>query len=450
MQGRGASMVCKPYSQCAFDVTCTRWARVFFSLVVITLWAIYPALAHGTSPSIQIVAANQNGSANNGQVQLGVSINLSTNIIDSTNGSRVWQLQGAGTLAPGGTGSGWAIYTPPYVMPSNPNVTITVSMASGPALTASYKITLVNPLPTVEWTTPPQATSGAVTLVTLNGAGFVPGTVLTTSIGKATTTYKSPTSVTAEITLPAGAAGNVSLTPKNPTPGGGTGAAYQMPIASIRITATDPDGTNTGTARLGVPVNFTTADTAAGTPGRVWTLQGAGTLSPSGTNLANATYTPPTAMPANPTVHIMITAYNLPALATSYTLTLVNPVPKVTSASPTQLLTNGTQTVTLTGSGFVPGMTVAYNGTTLPTTFLSYNEATVAVPVAVNAPSSLTLTVQNSAPGGGPGTTVTESVATRLPAITGVAPLFLTPGATNAVTVTGTGFLSGMVILVNG
>src|SRR5271163_2372708 len=246
MQGRGASMAYNPYSRCAFDVSGTCWARVFFSLLVLTGWAIYPAPAHGATPSIQVIATNQNGSANNGQVQLGVSINLSTNIIDSTNGSRVWQLQGAGTLAPGGTGNGWAIYTPPSVMPSNPNVTITVSMASGPALTTSYKIALVNPLPTVEWTTPPQATSGATTSVTVNGAGFVPGMTISASTGKVTTSYNSPTSVTAKITLPAGAAGNVSLTAINPAPGGGAGAAYQMSIASLKITATDSDGTNTG------------------------------------------------------------------------------------------------------------------------------------------------------------------------------------------------------------
>ena len=52
--------------------------------------------------------------------------------------------------------------------------------------------------------------------------------------------------------------------------------------SSLVITATDPDGTNTGTARLGVQVNLCTSLVNLPISQRVWKLQGAGTLTTSG------------------------------------------------------------------------------------------------------------------------------------------------------------------------
>ncbi len=162
---------------------------------------------------------------------------------------------------------------------------------------------------------------------------------------------------------------------------------------SITITGTDPDGTNTGTARLGVPLNFTTVNTDTAHEVRGWSLDGAGTLDPNVTPAlwAHATYTPPQLMPANRTVTVTVYAASKSSLRASYTFALINPKPTVSSAAPTHLLTGGTQTVTLHGSGFVPGTTVTLNGTSHPITYVSYTSAT----------GSLTVQVQNPAPGGG-------------------------------------------------
>jgi len=130
----------------------------------------------------------------------------------------------------------------------------------------------VNPVPALTMSTPSQAISGAAATVTLTGTGFVPGTTLTTSVGPATSTYNSPTSLAAQITLPTGAAGNISLQATNPQPGGGTGVAFQLPIATLQETAADPDGTNTGTTRLAVPVNFSAVRTDWSHTMTSWTL----------------------------------------------------------------------------------------------------------------------------------------------------------------------------------
>ena len=116
-------------------------------------------------------------------------------------------------------------------------------------------------------------------------------------------------------------------------------------------------------------------------------------------------------MPANPAT-VTVTAYmdSTPAVTTTYTFTLVNPMPTVTSVTPTQLLSGGTQTLSLAGSGFMPGTTVVLNGAAFPIAYGSYNEATAQVSVAPNASGTLTLQMQNPAPGGSAGSTFTESV----------------------------------------
>src|SRR5580658_935327 len=85
-------------------------------------------------------------------------------------------------------------------------------------------------------------------------------------------------------------------------------ASAQTSPQVLTLSATNPDGTNTGTARLGVPVALTTTLTAGPYGNRAWTLQGAGTLVVANVNdHLSATYTPPSTMPANPSV--TITAY---------------------------------------------------------------------------------------------------------------------------------------------
>ena len=290
-------------------------------------------------------------------------------------------------------------------MPVAPNLawaTIQAALASNPPITASYALTLVNPVPAIISASPNQALAGGTASVVLTGTGFVPGTVSTASFGTVTTTYNSSTSITAQVTLPATASGNVSLVPQNPTPGGGTGTALALPIAALTMTATNPDGTaNNGTAQLGAQVNLLTSVVNGGASPRTWTLQGAGTLTPNNANNAGAAYTAPQTMPASSSVTITATTTASPIVSTSYTLTLLNPVPVVSSATPAQLLAGGSQTVTLTGLSFVPGTMVSYAGQTLSIGYVSYNQATVQVPVANNATGTLSLQVQNPAPGGG-------------------------------------------------
>ena len=357
--------------------------------------------------SVIALTATDGDGTNTGTAELGVKVTMAAAVTGSASTGVTWSVTGAGSISTSG------VYTAPTVMPTSAAVTITATLVSNPAITASYQLNLINPTPVITSASLAGLPAGNTTTVTLTGTGFVAGTTFTATGGTVTTTYVSPTSITAQVTLTASASGNLSIQGQNAAPGGGTGVAFQIPIWTIAVTASDPDGANTGTARLGVPVSLTAATFAGSNHNVSWVLNGPGNLQVlPGSPFDNATYTPPLTMPASTAVTITAYMSGLPALTTTYTIALVNPIPTVTTASPTQLLTGGTQTVTLTGSGFVPGTFVVMNGSPLVTTYASPTSATVAVPVTATATGTLTLQVQNPAPGGGAGSTFTETVDT--------------------------------------
>jgi uncharacterized protein (DUF1800 family) len=365
-----------------------------------------------TAPQVLTLTATDADGVNTGSAPLGAAVALTTTLTAGPYGDRAWSLQGAGTLTVGaGTNHAKATYTPPSTLPANSQGTITVSLRSEPSVSVSYSFVIVNPAPALLSATPSQAVAGATIPITLTGSGFVNGAVVLVNGVAAPTTYQSATSLIAQIGVAAGSPAALSLQVRNPSPAAGTSGTLQITTANIQLTATDSDGVNTATARLGVPVSLAATETSTSYQVVGWTLQGAGSLNLGVSPYQNATYTPPQLMPANPTVTIGADMASYPVLATAYQLTLINPVPVVTSASPSQLMPGVTQTVTLTGSGFVPGTTVAWNGTSLPVTYLDYNDATVQLPVSANASGTLALQAQNPAPGGGVGASFTETVS---------------------------------------
>jgi hypothetical protein len=87
---------------------------------------------------------------------------------------------------------------------------------------------------------------------------------------------------------------------------------------------------------------------------------------------------------------------------------VLNPVPILLSAAPTQL-NIGSSSVVLTGMSFINGATVLENGTPIPTQFNSGNQLTATVDPTVAGPFDLQ--VLNPNPGGTVSADVVEQVA---------------------------------------
>jgi hypothetical protein len=132
-----------------------------------------------------------------------------------------------------------------------------------------------------------------------------------------------------------------------------------------------------------------------------------------------------------------------------------NPVPATTGLVPTSALAGGAAlTLTVSGTGFVNGSTVRWNGANRPTTFVSATQLTAAIAAAdiANA-GTASVTVFSAAPGGGTSNaqTFTITAPNPVPATTSLAPSSATAGgAAFTLTVNGSNFVNGSTVRWNG
>jgi prepilin-type N-terminal cleavage/methylation domain-containing protein len=119
----------------------------------------------------------------------------------------------------------------------------------------------------------------------------------------------------------------------------------------------------------------------------------------------------------------------------------VDPPPVVLSATPNTVVATQARTVTVTGTGFVSGMTVAQsNGSAL--TVVSLTSTTLVLSVTANTPGTDAITLTN--PDGG--TTSFSLIVDAPPIIASVAPNPFLVNVSTTLTLTGTGFVSGLSV----
>ena len=94
-----------------------------------------------------------------------------------------------------------------------------------------------------------------------------------------------------------------------------------------------------------------------------------------------------------------------------------NPVPAITSLSPTQQAAgSASQSLTISGSGFISGSAVTYNGVAHAATLLSGSQLSISLAATdLSATGSYPVVVTNPSPGGGASSAVNFSVVTGTP-----------------------------------
>src|SRR5262249_35199837 len=134
-----------------------------------------------------------------------------------------------------------------------------------------------------------------------------------------------------------------------------------------------------------------------------------------------------------------------------------NPVPALTGLTAAAGNAGGPAfTLSLAGSGFVPGSVVQWNGSARPTTYVSPTNVTAAISSAdIAAAGTATVTVVNPAPGGGPSNglmfTINDIPTNPVPAVTGLSPSSAPAGSAGlTLTVTGSNFVAGATVQWNG
>jgi peptidoglycan/xylan/chitin deacetylase (PgdA/CDA1 family) len=303
--------------------------------------------------------------------------------------------------------------------------------------------------PAVADLSPSVATAGSPAFtLTVYGSNFVSGAKVRWNGADRTTTFVSATQLQASIT-----AANIA------TPG------------MIPVTVLNPDGglSNAMTFTVWGPAPAVTglSPSYATAGGSAFTLTVSGTSFVSGAKVRwngadrTTTFVSATQLRASIPAADIASAGTIPVtvlnpdggLSNSMTFEVRVPPPTVMSLSPAYVTAGAPAfTLAVSGTNFVSGAKVRWNGADRTTTFVSATQLQASIPAA-DVPSAGTIPVTVLNPDGGLSNTVNFTVNAPVPppSVTGLSPSYVTAGAPAfTLTVSGTSFVSGAKVRWNG
>ena len=263
-----------------------------------------------------------------------------------------------------------------------------------------------NSSPTVTSLTPPSISAGLPGFVlTVNGHGFAPQSVVFFNGSGIRSIFQSGTELTADITSAFVATpGNVTIEVQTPSPGGG--ASNQVIFTITQVTSPTPTITSMSpTTALAGGAGFTlnVFGTNFQSLSQI-TVNGDNrpTQIVSGTQLETTIFSTDLIQAGVLTIGVLNPA---PGGGSTSTLALLinDAIPILTKIAPTSAAAGGSNaTLTITGTGFVPQTQVLFNGSPLPTTFTSSSSITAVLNQAdLGAAQVAQVAILNPAPGGG-------------------------------------------------
>src|SRR5215471_4768173 len=322
-------------------------------------------------------------------------------------------------------GGGWT---------SNP-LTLTVTGGTTPTLTA------ISPTSAI-------AGSGPLTL-TATGANFVSTSVVQVNGATRTTTFVSGTQLTATLTASdTSTPGSLSITVT--TPGSGTSGSLTFTVTNSgpSLTSISPSA-----ATVGGPAFTLTATGSNFVNGSTVQVNGANRTTTFVSNTQLTATIPTSDIASAGTLAIGVINPGGSASGT-VSLDVNNPPPSLASISPTSAAAGSPGfTLTVTGSNFVSASVVRVNGASRTTTFVSNTQLTATIPASdIASGGTLSITVFTPTPGGGTSTALTFTVTTTAaPSLASISPSTATVGGPAfTLTATGSNFVSGSIVQVNG
>jgi len=312
-----------------------------------------------------------------------------------------------------------------------------------------------NPLPTTTGLSPASVTAGQPGLtLTVTGTNFVSGSVVQWNGASRPTTFVSATQLTAVISATdLATVGTAQVTAFSPAPGGGTSNPQTFTINAPSNPVPTTTALSPATAAVGgsgLTLTVTGTNFVSGSVVR-WNGTDRPTTFGSATQLTAAISTADLATAGALPVTVFSPA---PGGGTSnpQTFTITNPVPATTGLSPNLVQAGASGfTLTVTGTNFVAGSVVRWNGAARPTTYVSATQLTATIPPAdVAVAGTPQVTVVNSAPGGGTSNPQTLTIINPVPTISSLSPPSASVGMGFTLTVTGTNYVPGSVVRWNG
>ncbi len=317
----------------------------------------------------------------------------------------------------------------------------------------------VNPVPSISSLTPAGvAAASPMFTLTVAGSDFVSSSTVNWNGVVLATTYVSASELTASVPAADVAdVGDPSVTVISPGPGGGTSNPASFTINASNpvpsISALSPTSAASGNAGFTLTVsgsdfvpassvnwNGVSLPTHFASPSQLSAVVSASDIATVGSAAITVVNPAPGGGTSNPA---------------SFTIDASNPVPSISSLSPTSAASgNAGFTLTVSGSDFVAGSRVDWNGAALATTYVSASKLTALVPASdITIAGTASVTVVSPAPGGGTShaETFTINASNPLPSISSLSPTSVASGSTAfTLTVSGSDFVASSAVRWNG
>ena len=359
-----------------------------------------------------------------GLLRSGTQQVFAASVTGATNTGVTWSVNGVdGGNDTVGTIVGNGNYLAPTIIPSPNAIIVTATSVEDSTASGNAAITLGNPVPVLASVIPTEMIVGIKFQLTLTGSGFMNGSVVNFGTQKLTTTFISPTQLTATGTATAAQIGNVPISVTNPNPGSATSASIMAQVVAtsdIVVTVTP----KTVTIGAGNTTQFQATVTGNTDTQVTWAVNNI----PYGNNTVgsidgNGNYTAPVNIVGLGSVTVTATSVVDTTKSGSAVVTLSNPVPTLTAVTPGTLAPGAFQ-ITLYGTGFVATSTATSAGQPLQVTYVTDTMITAIGSATGAQAGQVSVIVTNPVPGGGTsnsfqitvttsGTPVTSSAAVR-------------------------------------
>jgi inosine-uridine nucleoside N-ribohydrolase len=286
--------------------------------------------------------------------------------------------------------------------------------------------------------------------VTLSGTNFFPDSQVLLNGSSRTTTFISSTQVSVQLTTgDLSQVGTQPLSVSNASEGNWTSNVVNLTVAAATptLSSISPSAATAGSSPLTL-----TATGSSFMGNSVIQVNGAvrNTTVISGTQLSTTLTGSDLATAATLSITVATPGGGT---SSSVAFTVNNPAPSLSTMSPATATAGGSGfTLTVSGSNFVPGSFVQVNGANRSTTFVSATQLTAVIPASdIAVAGVLSITAFNAAPGGGTSSALTLTVNNPVPSISSVSPNpALALASSYTLTVSGTGFVRGSVIQIDG
>jgi uncharacterized protein (DUF1800 family) len=332
-------------------------------------------------------------------------------VTGALNLSVIWTVNGVaggnsttGTIAANGT------YTAPLTLPAPNTVTVTATSVEDPTRSSSATVTLENAIPVISSVTPTTFTANTAFEMTVNGTGFTPGSIVNLGTIALSTTFIAPTQLIAVGTPTLAQVGTVPVTVLNPDPGGATSAPFNVQVVGLNSNITVTVSPKTATLGAGNVQQFQATVTGAIDLSVTWSVNGVSFGNTTvGTIDYLGNYTAPNNIVGLGSVTVTATSNANSAKSDSAVVTLTNPVPTLTSITPSTLGLGSFQ-ITLNGTGFVSPAMATFGGQAMQVTYATSTMIT-AIGTAPQA-GTVTVMVTNPPTGGGTSNGLNVTVTT--------------------------------------